>query len=112
MSQSDETRIALLEQSTTNIMDKLNEFQILNKEEHEDIIKSLEAFHSKTNESFVQLNKKLDCALEKKADKTIVDELKVKVEDLNNWKLKILGAISVLAVLFSIFKEQITNIFK
>jgi hypothetical protein len=42
MSQSEETRIALLEQSTTNIMDKLNEYQEENREQHKELKEMIE----------------------------------------------------------------------
>ena len=50
-------------------------FQINNKEEHKDIISSLEKFHDTTNLKLKDMTDKLDKALEKKADKTVVDNL-------------------------------------
>lgn len=101
MSQTDETRIALLENNHQTMMEKLNEFQEDNREQHTLIVDALN-----------KLENKLDGALEKKADKEVVDSLKSKVDDLNDWKLKILGGVAVIAVLFSIFKEQILDVFK
>lgn len=69
-------RLAKLEVNQINVMEKLIEFQKVNKEEHQDIIESLDKFHNRTNESIKEVINKLDDALDKKADKSEVDRIR------------------------------------
>jgi hypothetical protein len=53
-------RLTILETNNKNIMDKMEEFQIQNKESHQQIIEAVN-----------KLESKLDCAIEKKAGKWV-----------------------------------------
>jgi len=99
MSNSDETRIALLELTSKTLMDKLEEFQADNKEEHQDIVKSLEGFHNKTNASIKEIQDKLDKALEQKAG--------IWVEKAFSWLLYTVGGFIVSAIMYTIIKYKL-----
>lgn len=64
-------RLVFLETNQKNLMDKLEENQILNEKSHEHILQSMKEFHDSTNYAIEQITKKLDVALEKKADKWV-----------------------------------------
>jgi len=94
-------RLAILETNQNNIMEKLEEFQINNKEEHQDIVKSLAEFHTKTNLSMKEITDKLDKALEKKAG--------IWVEKVLLWFGAIAGA-GILAYLGSLIIKVIEKV--
>lgn len=82
-------RLLALEINQTNIMEKLNEFQLDNKEQHSAIIKSLK-----------DMENKLDTALEKKADKW--------VQTLMVWLGRTIG-VGILATLGGIIIKAIIH---
>jgi hypothetical protein len=83
-----DTRLSLQELTSKTIMDKLDEFQIDNKEQHQAITRALENFELK-----------LDKALEGKAN--------VWVEKAFSWLLYSIGGIIVAALMYTILKTKI-----
>jgi len=87
-------RLSTLEEKSRTIMDYLKE----NKEEHKELFNIVE-----------DINKKLDDALAKKADKSEVEELNKTVEDLKTWKIKILAVGSVILFVVTFLKDSILS---
>ena len=96
MSKSDETRIALLEQSTITTMELFKSYAKENKEQHEEL-----------KELVADIGKKLDTTIEKKADKEEVNELKETVGDLRDWKIKLVAIISLIMFILTFLKDPI-----
>ena len=88
MSENLETKVAILETQTSNIMEKLEEFQTDNKEQHQAITRALENFELK-----------LDKALEGKAN--------VWVEKAFSWLLYTVGGFIVSAIMYTIIKYKL-----
>jgi len=74
---AEETKLRLqaLELNQKNIMEKLEEHQKTNEKSHETIMASMKEFHLTTNQSLKDMTEKLDKALEKKADKEVVNKI-------------------------------------
>ena len=93
MTEKDKISIALLKEN-----------QVRNDKDHEFIKTNMSNFEEKVDQKFDELNKKLDKALECKADKAIVDEKikenKDEIKILKNWMLySVIGGIIIFTVL-------------
>lgn len=88
--------IAVLEVNYKNIMDRLEEFQQQNKEAHNAITSSVSA-----------MERKLDLAIDKKAEKSIVEKMSIEIEDLKSWKWKMIGISIVIVFLIYLLKDII-----
>lgn len=83
-------RLAKLETNQNNLMQEIQEIKQMIKD----------------------LGNKLDCALEKKADKAEVEVMKKDLTDLRGWMWKTIGVATTLLFLASFFREQILSLFK
>lgn len=72
-----ETKLKLqaLEIHQQTIMDKLLENQVTNEKAHDNLMNSITEFHTTTTLAIEKITLKLDSALEKKADKAVVDRM-------------------------------------
>ena len=92
-------RLTKLETNLSNYMDKLEETQIANEKAHDKIFLLVDT-----------INVKLDNALANKADKKEVQTLTNTVEDLKNWKLKLIGIFTAILFLVTFLKDEIINL--
>ena len=103
-------RLATLETNQNNIMEKLIEFQEVNKEQHKEITDNLNKFHEVNRQAFEDLTVKIDKVLAIKADKEEVKTLSVEVEDLKIWKIKLITYGSIILFMVTFLKEQIIHL--
>lgn len=94
-------KLAILFTNQANLMEKLQESIDSNKEEHQGL-----------RELIKEINNKLDSAINKKADKELVDSLKATVDDLKTWKIKIAIIGSILLFLVTFLKDEILLLIK